>query len=111
MIDHDPDFWPTMEEAEQLAKDAAIFWELERKKRAELYSTFQDYEEVFFMCDKCKFSFHGNEAISDNESQLVTALRCPKCDFKLLTLQNEATVGELQKLAKAGHKNAKMALE
>lgn len=110
MTELDP-HWPNLEDAEELAKDRGIFWESERKKRAELYSAFQDFEEVFFICDRCKISFHGNDATCDYETQLITVLRCPKCDFKLLTLQNEATVDELQKLAKAGHKNAKMALE
>ncbi len=106
----DPMF-PNMEEAEQLAANSAIFWEKERQKRAELYSLWQDYEAILFMCDKCKRVFRGEDAEIDHESDLVVALLCPKCAFKLGILQTEADAEELHKLAKLGHQKAKSAIK
>lgn len=111
MIDQDPDFWPTMEEAEQMAADAKEFWKEERLKRSELYSVWQDYEEILFMCDKCKHVFRGEEADLDYESKLVAALLCPKCGFKLVILRTEALPDELRDLASKGHKKALEALK
>lgn len=106
MIDHDPDFWPTMEEAEQMLKDSQEHWRELRQKRSELYTVWQDYEDLLMMCDKCKRVFTGEEADIEYESDLICALHCPKCKHKLLILQTEASNEELVDLAKKGHKKA-----
>ena len=102
----DPMF-PNMEEAEQLAAKSAMFWEKERQKRAELYSLWQDYEEILFMCDRCKRVFQGEQVKLDYESDLIVAMLCPRCGFKLGILQTQADRDERRKLAKKGHKKAK----
>jgi hypothetical protein len=104
-------YFPNFEEAEELAADAEIFWQDQRQQRAELYSLWQDYEEILFMCDKCKRVFQGEDAEIDHESDLVVALLCPKCSFKLGILQTEADSEELQKLASLGHKKAISAIK
>ncbi len=111
MIDHDPDFWPTMEEAEEMSKDSQEYWKELRKERAELYTVWQDYEDLLLMCDKCKKVFTGDEATIEHESNLICALHCPKCKYKLLILQTEASHEELQTLASLGHKKAISAIE
>lgn len=110
MIDHDPDFWPTLEEAEEISKDNQEFWRQERQRRVELYSVWQDYEDIIFMCDKCSNILIGDEADTYYESDSICALHCPKCHYKLLVLQTEASQEELLDLANKGNKKVIQAI-
>jgi DNA-directed RNA polymerase subunit RPC12/RpoP len=111
MIDHDPDFWPTMEEADAMLADSQAYWAEMLQKRSELYSAWQDYEEVLFRCEKCSELFLGDEALEDYESEMIYSLRCPKCKFKICNLQTQASPEEILDLATKGHQKAQQAIK
>lgn len=111
MIDHDPDFWPTIEEADAMLADSQAYWAEMLSLRSKLYSVWQDYEDIHFKCDKCSEMFSGDEAIEEYETEMLLSLHCPKCNLKACSLQTQASQDEIVDLAAKGHTKAKASIE
>ena len=65
-----------------------------------------------YTCDaECGWKGLGAAAVLEIESEMISKVRCPKCDGSLGLLQNEATLEEIEFFASQGAKEAVHYLE
>lgn len=77
-----------------------------------IYSVWQDWKEASYTCDaECGWKGLGADAIFEVETEMISRVRCPKCEGSLGLLQNEATLEEIEFFASQGAKEAVKYLE
>ena len=70
------------------------------------FSGWEDYEKWESVCPDCNWTGLLSLAIFDQETELISSLRCPTCDRKLALMENEATPDQLRTLAAQGSEKA-----
>ena len=76
------------------------------KQPSYFFSGWEDYEKWESACPDCNWTGLLSLAILNQETELVSALRCPTCDRKLALMENEATPDQIRALAAQGSKKA-----
>ena len=76
------------------------------KQPSYFFSGWEDYEKWDSACPDCNWTGLLSLAIFDQETELVSALRCPTCDRKLALIENEATPDQIRALAAQGSEKA-----
>ena len=86
MVDHDPDFWPTIEEADMMLLLSELSWSEQEMKLLQIDFVGQDMTEIMVACDKCYKVFEAPHAVFEKVDR-ITHKKCPKCltSFKELT--------------------------
>jgi formylmethanofuran dehydrogenase subunit E len=85
MVDHDPEFWPTFEEAEQMLLQSEQHWANERDKLDAVTHVSQSLEGITVICKNCGEIFYASDSKKETFDDGVR-LHCPKCEipFKYL---------------------------
>jgi hypothetical protein len=76
------------------------------KQPGYFFSAWEDYEKWESACPDCNWTGLLSLAILDQETELVSALRCPTCNRKLALMENEATPDQIRTLAAQGSEKA-----
>jgi len=77
-----------------------------------IYSVWQNWKEENYACNTtCGWQGLGADAVFRVETEMISKVRCPKCDRSLGLLQNEATFEEIEFFASQGAKEAANYLE
>ena len=76
------------------------------KQPSYLFSAWENYKEWESTCPECNWTGLLAVAIFDSESDLVSALLCPRCKSKLALMSNEATHEDMPQLAAQGNEYA-----
>ena len=73
----------------------------------QIYSVWQNWKEENYACNTtCGWQGLGADAVFRVETEMISKVRCPKCDRSLGLLQNEATFEEIEFFASQGAKEA-----
>ena len=77
-----------------------------------IYSVWQNWKEENYACNtEWGWKGLGADAVFDVETDMISKVRCAKCDGSLGLLQNEATLEEIEFFAYQGAKEAVNYLE
>ena len=71
-----------------------------------IFSAWENYREWESACPDCNWTGLLAQAVSDNETPMVTSLHCPQCDRKLALMGNQASFSEILEFAAKGSKKA-----
>ena len=63
------------------------------------FSGWEDYEKWESTCPDCSWTGLLSLTIFHQETELISALRCPACNHKLALIENEATLDQLRAFA------------
>ena len=70
------------------------------------FSGWEDYEKWESTCPDCSWTGLLSLTILHQETELISALRCPTCNHKLALIENEATLDQLRAFAAQGSEKA-----
>lgn len=85
MVDHDPDFWPTFEEAEQMLLLSQKHWAKQQELLDAVTNVGQSLEGIVVICKECSEIFSATDsAVQEFEDRV--SLLCPKCNTQFKTL-------------------------
>lgn len=76
------------------------------KQPSSRFSAWEDYEKWDSTCSNCGWTGLLSSAVFDPETDLISVLRCPKCDQKLAVMENEATLDQIRAFAAMGSEKA-----
>ena len=86
MVEHDPDFWPTIEEAELMLLHSQLHWAQEDMKLLEIEYVGQDLTGIYVACDGCYEIFLASDSVFE-KIENTTHMKCPKCLLPFKELQ------------------------
>ena len=70
-------------------------------------SCWQDWESAIKDCSDCSWKGPLGEGAFYHETDMIACVDCPQCGRKLVNLQTEASLEEIEKLALEGSTKAK----
>jgi len=76
------------------------------KQPSYTFSAWENYKQWESTCPDCNWTGLLAQAISDNETPMVTSLHCPQCDRKLALMGNQASQEEIVEFAAQGSHQA-----
>lgn len=72
-----------------------------------IYSCWQDWESAVQECRDCSWKGPLGDGAFYHETDMIACVDCPKCGRKLVNLQTQASLEEIEKLASEGGAKAK----
>ena len=72
-----------------------------------IYSCWQDWESAVMECNDCSWKGPLGQGAFYRETYMIACVDCPQCGHKLVNLQTEASLEEIEILASEGSAKAK----